>query len=493
MKKNLVLDIPYLLQRLTLIIFALFPIALSIISQTYLIIQSWSFMKLFQFGFLVALFLTPIFAIFSRNSTWTLIKQSKYLIIFWVVGLAIILRIILVQIISTDFVSDMEDVHLLAMDIYSGNPLANIDNYPNIPGATHLNMSALVLSFIYKSFGASTAIAKLFLIILNGLTTFLIYLLGREIANIKLGFLAAFLFATLPSIICYTGVLSGDHLAIPVMTLAILCYARTHKLDNNKFFSLILNYAIIGILVGFAQWFRPLGMLLVSALFISIVIYRVQRDKFFKVLITLVVLLFTYSVTSNLPVKISENIFRIKILSPSQRIGDWLLKGLNPTSNGIVTIEDDRIVRETYARFGNDISGAQEYLIKFAFERLEREQIMGLFKEKTNLIWSSHNALFDYSLAGSNDQELVNTMRAFETLLYLAITIFMFFHTIVSISRRPHPAVYVMQLFILGLALLLLFMEVQNRYVIIVIPYSILLGALGIKGMFSMKLESKSS
>jgi len=249
MKKNLVLDIPYLLQRLTLIIFALFPIALSIISQTYLIIQSWSFMKLFQFGFLVALFLTPIFAIFSRNSTWTLIKQSKYLIIFWVVGLAIILRIILVQIISTDFVSDMEDVHLLAMDIYSGNPLANIDNYPNIPGATHLNMSALVLSFIYKSFGASTAIAKLFLIILNGLTTFLIYLLGREIANIKLGFLAAFLFATLPSIICYTGVLSGDHLAIPVMTLAILCYARTHKLDNNKFFSLILNYAIIGILV----------------------------------------------------------------------------------------------------------------------------------------------------------------------------------------------------------------------------------------------------
>ena len=37
-----------------------------------------------------------------------------------------------------------------------------------------------------------------------------------------------------------------------------------------------------------------------------------------------------------------------------------------------------------------------------------------------------------------------------------------------------------MQLFILGFALLLLFMEVQNRYVAIVIPFSILLSVSGL-------------
>jgi len=179
MEKNLRLDSSFLLQRIALGIFIFFPIALSIISQILLVVHSWNFIKFLLFGFLVITFLIPIFAILAKNSIWGLIEQSKYLPIFWVLGLAIVLRIVLVQLISTNFVSDMEDVHFLAVDISHGNPIANIENYPNIPGATHLNMSALVLSFVYKLLGASTASAKLFLIMLGGLSTFLIYLAGK--------------------------------------------------------------------------------------------------------------------------------------------------------------------------------------------------------------------------------------------------------------------------------------------------------------------------
>ena len=178
----------------------------------------------------------------------------------------------------------MEDVHFLAVDISSGHPLANLDTYPNIPSATHLNMSALVLSFVYKLFGASTTTAKLFLIVLGGLTTFLIYLVGQEIANTRVGFLAAFLFATLPSVICYTGVLAGDHLALPPIILAILIYARTNKLDNSKSFLLVLSYAIIGILAGFGDWFRPFGTILITALMISTLLYSVGKWKFLGLL-----------------------------------------------------------------------------------------------------------------------------------------------------------------------------------------------------------------
>jgi hypothetical protein len=42
-----------------------------------------------------------------------------------------------------------------------------------------------------------------------------------------------------------------------------------------------------------------------------------------------------------------------------------------------------------------------------------------------------------------------------------------------------------MQLFILGFAILMLVLEVQNRYVLIVFPYSIILGALGMEDAFS--------
>ena len=490
MEKNLKLDGPFLLQRLALVLFLLFPIVLSIVSQILLVVHSWDFIKFINFGFLVTFFLLPIFAILTKNLIWKSIEQFKSLPLIWVVGLAIVLRIIFLQLISTDFVSDMEDVHFLAVDISSGHPLANLDTYPNIPSATHLNMSALVLSFVYKLFGASTTTAKLFLIVLGGLTTFLIYLVGQEIANTRVGFLAAFLFATLPSVICYTGVLAGDHLALPPIILAILIYARTNKLDNSKSFLLVLSYAIIGILAGFGDWFRPFGTILITALMISTLLYSVGKWKFFRPLIILSVLLFTYSTTSNLAVKISEDIFQTKILSASQRIGEFILKGLNPDSKGIVTFEDDNTARQTYERFGGDSLGAQKYLINLALSRLDQIKAMKLFKEKFTLIWASHDALFDYSLLGSNDQELVNLMRAFETLLYLAITAFIFVQAVVSIRQRSHPAIFVMQLFILGFALLLLFTEVQNRYVMIIIPFSILLGVLGMKAAFSRKTKT---
>ena len=492
MEKNLRLDSSFLLQRIALGIFIFFPIALSIISQILLVVHSWNFIKFLLFGFLVITFLIPIFAILAKNSIWGLIEQSKYLPIFWVLGIAIVLRIVLVQLISTNFVSDMEDVHFLAVDISHGNPIANIENYPNIPGATHLNMSALVLSFVYKLLGASTASAKLFLIMLGGLSTFLIYLAGREIADMQVGFFAAFLFAILPSVICYTGVLAGDHFALPPMVLAMFIFARTNKFDieNSKFFSLILHYAIIGILVGFADWFRPVGILLFIAFIISVLIYGVGRLKFYRLLIILGVLLLTYTQTSNLAVKISESVFQTDVLSSSQRIGEFVLKGLNPDSKGIVTLEDDAIAGETYQSFGDDSVGAQAYLIRLALSRLEQGQIMDLFKEKFTLIWSSHDALFDYSLAGSNDLEIVNLMRSFETLLYLVITIFILFHAIITIRQRSHPAVFAMQLFIFGFALLLLVTEVQNRYVMVVIPFSILLGMMGVKDAFSIKANS---
>jgi 4-amino-4-deoxy-L-arabinose transferase-like glycosyltransferase len=492
MEKNLKLDTPFLLQRLVLVLFLLFPITLSIFSQILLVIHSWDFIKFIKFGFLVTFFLLPIFAILAKDSIWEAIEQFKHLPLIWVVGLAIILRIIFVQLISTNFASDMEDVHFLAVDISSGHPLANLDKYPNIPSATHLDMSALVLSYVYRLFGASTSTAKLFLILLGGLTTFLIYLVGQEVANKRVGFLAAFLFATLPSVICYTGVLAGDHLALPPMILAILIYARTYKLDYSKFFPLILTYAIIGILAGFGDWFRPLGTILVTAFIVSTLIYSVGKRKLYRLLTVLSVLLFAYTATSNLAVKISEDIFQTKILSSSQRIGEFILKGLNPDSKGLVTFEDDNTARQTYERFGNDSLGAQKYLINLALSRLDPKKALKLFEEKFTLIWASHDALFDYSLIGSNDQELVNLMRAFETLLYLVITIFIFFQAIVSIRHRSHPAVFVMQLFIFGFAVLLLLTEVQNRYVMIVIPFSILLGVLGMKDAFSKEAKSSS-
>mgnify|MGYP002640131370 CR=1 FL=1 len=489
MEKKNVFDLPFILQRLGLLIFALFPVTLSIISQTFLVASSWNFTKLFFLGGLVAVFLTPLFAMFSSKSIGVLIEKFEPLAIFWVIGLAFVLRIVLVQLISTDFVSDFEDIHFVAVDIFSGNTLENLDEYPNIPRAIHLNMPALILSFVYKLFGASTTTAKLFMIVLSVLTTLIVFFVGKEVANTKTGFVTAFLFAVLPSIVCYTGMLAGDHLFLPLMILAVLIFARMQKVHITNLFSLVFGYAILGAIVGLMDWFRPLGPIFLSALIISLLVYYARKWKTLKLAILISTLLITYSLTSNLAITISKSLFQVNTISTSQKMGEYFLVGLNPNSHGKISLEDSTLIGKTHARFKDDNLGAQLYLAQLAISRLDQEQAINLFKDKFTLVWSSHDALFDYSLIGSNDHELVNLLRDFETLLWLIVTIFILFNTVLSIRKKTHPAIFTMQLFILGFAILLIFMEVQNRYVIVIIPFSLLLAAIGMNQLFSRKIK----
>jgi 4-amino-4-deoxy-L-arabinose transferase-like glycosyltransferase len=487
------IDILFLFQRLALIIFLIFPVLLSVFSQILVLLHSWSFIKFVEFGFLVAIFLIPMFVIFLENSIWSTLEQSKFMLIIWVVGLAIILRIILVQLLSTDFVSDMEDVHLFAVDIYAGHPMANLQNYPNIPYTTYLTMTGIILSIIYKVFGASTVVAKLTLVILGGLTTWLVFWVGKEIANFRVGFVASLLFALLPSLLCYSGVLTGDHFALPLMMLAILLHVRLNKLDRNKKIYYIFGYALCGVVIGFIDWFRMTGTILLIALIISIILYQLGKRKIYYLALALSTLILTYFLVSQLAVNITENNFQIKPYSFAQTIGGEVLVGLNPKSNGGVTLEDKKLSGEIYTRYGKDYSAANKYLIGLALDRLRQADIPHFLKEKFSLIWSSHDALFDYSLNGSNDQEFVDLLRDIEALLYLVITIFILIGVFSSIRLRTDPSTFAMQLFILGFAILMMIFEVQNRYVVIVIPFSLLLSVLGMNEIFSAKAKTIST
>ncbi len=493
MKKIFSLDMQLILHRLALVVFIVFPIGLALIAQLFRVVQNWDIVKFFQIGLAVGIFLTPVIALFVKETFWMSIEKSMPFSVLWVIVTSIGLRIVLLPLISTDFVSDMEDIHLFATDIYSGNPFANLSNYPNIPYATYLTLTGIILSSVYKVFGASATIAKFLLVLLAGLTTWLVYLTGRKVGGERVGFVAAFFYGTLPSLVCYTGVLAGDHFALPLMMAVVLLQIRLGRLDQEKPSYHIAGYVLCGALIGLVDWFRPVGMTLLTALTISILVFQLRKPVLFRTVLSLAVLILSYFTVSKMAIVITENMFQTTIPSVSQRVGAYILVGLNPETAGGVNLEDAQTVGETYNRFGSDYSAANRYLTEMALERLEEGELAKLLKEKFVLIWSSHDALFDYSLIGSNDQELVNLLRDFEALLYLGITIFICINAYFSIQGQSNPANFTMQLFLLGFALLMLIFEVQNRYVIVVIPYSILLGVLGVKDIFSVKEGSSFS
>ena len=473
--------ISFLLQKIVLVIFAFLPLGLALYYQTQFLLDTWDAFLFVRIGFITTILLVPLIAILIKDDLWAAIERTGYAPLVWVVLLGLALRLIGVPLLSTNFTSDFEDIHNFAVDVVSGEPFANLANYPSIPWATHLNLTGLVLSLVYRIFGASFTAAKMFMVVMSTLTIWFIYLAGRDLVNARTGFFAASLYGTLPSLIGYTGIPSGENIALPFITLAILLYIRAQRIENPKLTYSIAIYILCGITVGLVDWFRPGGIILIAALVISDLLYTTRSNFFPHRLYTLSGLVISYLIVSAMSVVISVNFFDTKVLSTSQKIGYFVLIGLNPAHEGTINLEDRDTAFAAYDRFKDDNSTANRYLIQLALQRLQGTSLSDLFQSKFIAAWSNHKQLFDMALNGSNDQEIVGVASAIEGLVFLLITAFAAINVYASFIKRSHPAVFAMQLFILGSTLGLLILEVQNRYTIITFPYLILLGSLGMK------------
>lgn len=467
-------------------IFAFLPLGLSLYYQARYLLDTWNAFLFVRIGLITGILLIPLIAILIKDDLWSSIERTGYAPLLWVVLLGVALRLIGLPLLSTNFTSDFEDIHNFAVDVVSGKPFANLANYPSIPWATHLNMTGLVLSIVYRIFGASFTTAKMFMVVMSGLTIWFIYLTGKDLADTRTGFVAASLYGTLPSLIGYTGIPSGENIALPLITLAILLYIRGQRTEDHKLAHSIAFYVLCGSIIGLVDWFRPGGIILIAALVISDLLYMTKDSIFPYRLATLSGLVISYLIVSAMSVVISENFFQRPVLSTSQKIGYFLLIGLNPANEGRINLEDRDIAFQAYARFEDDNSAANNYLIQLAMQRLEGASLVNLFRSKFIQAWSNHKQMFDMALNGSNDQELMGVLSAIEGLVYLMITFFAGVNVYASFLKRSHPGIFAMQLFILGSTLGLLILEVQNRYTIITFPYMILLGSIGMSDAISI-------
>jgi hypothetical protein len=478
--------ISFFLQRIALIIFSLLPIGLASYYQLLYLTSNWTVFSFVQIGLLVAIFFWPLIVLFIKDDIWHSIEEMGYVSLLWVIILAIAFRLIVLPLLSTNFSSDMADIHSFAADVAAGQPFANLHNYQGIPRATHLNMTGLVMSVIYRIVGASFAMAKTFMVVLAALTVWLIYLAGKQLAGARVGFVAASIYGTFPSLVCYSGVLSGEHFSLPLMTLAILLYGRIKKSEKDSLAYSLIGYALCGITIGLVDWFRPGGILLLVALVMADLIYLTKENFLYRKLVALSLLTLSYLAVSSLAVTISERFFQTDILSTFQMRGNFIFVGLSTKDNGTLNLEDGLFALDTYKRFGRDTAAANDYLIKLAIERLKGEpvdSVLDLFRSKFSRVWSNHQQLFQISLNGSNDQEFVGIMSAIDSFVYLVITLFIGINIYSSFINRSQPGVFAMQLFLLGFAIWELILEVQNRYGIITFPYLILLGSLGMNDL----------
>jgi hypothetical protein len=465
------------IQRIILVVLLIFPLAFILVYQVSGLTSDHKALMLAPLFLTLAGFLVYIFLRGNVTGDWLAVVLA--------ILLTIALRLAMGLLLSTDLVSDTLDAHLFAQDILSGNIIANAGKYTSIPLASYWNMMGVTLAGIYAIFGAGIRTAKLFMVVLAGLTGGLIYKVGKDAGqDHRVGLGATILFAVWPSLVCFTGIPTTEQIAmflLIMISLVWLAFSRSAKKDRWGWS--LLMAAILGVLVGLVDWYRPVGIIVLLAIILASLFSPEPRPKLPRFASLIAVLCACYFLVSGLSLVITEKMHARDLPSSGQRLGEMLLIGLDAEYDGQYNAQDHAITLSAYERFQDDYNSANRYLLSFALKRISQDikQIPGLFAKKLALAWKNDDELFYFSLIGSDNEELVGYLKIINQWFLVMVTVLVIIFTLRSIASPPERPIFMMQLMILGLALLLLFTEVQARYRIILIPYLVVLAALGLR------------
>ncbi|MBI5208219.1 MAG: glycosyltransferase family 39 protein [Candidatus Firestonebacteria bacterium] len=134
---------------------------------------------------------------------------------------------------------------------------------PSKPTARKLPFFSLFLAGIYIIFGHSIVIARIFQIILGGLSALGVYLTAKTISGEKEGIISGIIFACDPLTIYISGWFLTENLFIPLIIYFFYFMVKYQKENKNQ------NYLIMaGMFLGMSSLTRAISLLLTVFIFI---------------------------------------------------------------------------------------------------------------------------------------------------------------------------------------------------------------------------------
>ncbi len=192
----------------------------------------------------------------------TLFLEKNYYKSITILG--VLISILWVAIVNTQPFSDFAYYDKIARQIATGGPWG--DTYTSVG-------YSIVLGGIYKIFGSSLIVAKVFNLILTFLNYMLMYNILKD-TNLKENRkrLIYTVFVLFPDNIFYNSILGTEILFTTILLLITLIY---HKNIKHK-------YMIIGILTGINTMIKPFFMIFFFAIFIIEIILKIRFAQIVK-------------------------------------------------------------------------------------------------------------------------------------------------------------------------------------------------------------------
>ncbi|TET31578.1 MAG: hypothetical protein E3J72_21945 [Planctomycetota bacterium] len=358
--------------------------------------------------------------------------------------------------------------------------------------------AAMINAIIIKIFGPSLLFIYLGNAIQGALQTVMIYILGKNVfRSRRTGYIAALIWATMPLMIFYNGVVGTENPFITCMLLILV-------LSNCLFLHVRAGYIrvstiIAAIALGIAGFLcfstRTLGLLFVPMVicFILFMSGRNKKKVSFLILMPFIVS-FGLAVLAQSYYVIYRK-WRVRSLTPNLQSGYPIYFGTSVKHNGRWNIEDIAFVKSEFEKrhAGKRLSWCQREFLqskiakKLGMKRLKRDfwdiVAMGVTK-KLEVIWGESRWCLNWPIKkvfkspSKKYWPSVIELRLLVERYAGVLVVLALFGLVIFTVQKEKSAILMLIMCIIVLKIILhIFVEVQGRYQVPILPLYCLLAA----------------
>lgn len=404
-----------------------------------------------------------------------------------ITGLCFIVNLAWVLIIRIEPFSDYETYWSAAAALASGGELTNpwyLAMYPHILGYSSF------LSVFIRIFGAHVMVAALLNVVLTCISGILIFAIAKELCSLRTACIAELIWALLPTRTMLNSLVLSEPLYTCLILLFIWALIRVDRDSSYMLWKYALPGLLLGLLLFWINIVRPIAAILIIALFIRLLFlggldFR-NRSNVLAWLVLIAVMLLCCRTAGKLW---DAHIEKLLSLEPASVPIYNIYVGFNEQTQGQWSGEDMDLLFSYLQQPGVSASQAQSMMLPHLIERISSGIDYGrLFMSKL-FVFLGNDELGGYTYRFTRSETFVKICMVIDNAAYYGI-LFGSLPGIFSLWKKRGNSVFLMlPLYVIGLTLAHMLVEVSSRYHYSIIPMLIILAALG----FERAAEGRST
>ena len=460
--------------RAIFILLALLPFALGGLAAIHFF-TSYGRHKLISIATYALFFIMLLLLLRTATS-----KMSEPALLLAIFSITIFIRAFSQVFLNTQPISDYMDAVNAAIQFMPG-PVRELET-ARFP---YWGFYRVTLTHLFRLFGSSIANIKIMNLLLSGCTAISMFLLGKIMTGSrKFGFLAATIYMADLADILYINLPTGEHIFTMLFPIVCIVFLAIFNHPDRKTAGQVGFAILLGILIGLMDMYKPVGIILLIAMLITLALIEWlpkkrnnESAKRRKQLLThglLVVLILTAYFTTK-EVGFSVVSYYAQVKANRHGIGWTLRVGLNMKTNGRVSSSLAYEMGRLYAETNENYQLASSYLMEDALNQIRGQNIGTIFnfvREKFSFTWKSNQDFYNWAsntqmesgLMAYDADRLALLVDPLNDAFLLFSLAFAFIGAVYCAIQCTDKGSLTIGLFILGFALLLLAVEVQQRY-----------------------------